>query len=197
MVPSLTLERLARARWGVRPLRIANGIALGRFAVPAARSPGRDRAGTVCGSPRWRSAQVKNLPRLVRAVAGLNVELVIAGEGPERAAIKAEASVWASATGCDCPAFLSDPARLLTHADLFALSSDSDNSRSGWSKRWPPACGGPRRTSASVRAMVAEPNRPFIAADEDGLSRAIAALAADDSLRRTVGEATARGARSL
>ncbi len=71
---------------------------------------------------------VKNLPRLVRAVAaaGPNVRLAIAGEGPERDAIIAEAARLGIADRVMMPGFLRDPARYIGLFDIFALWSDSE-----------------------------------------------------------------------
>ena len=190
VVPSETLERIATAKWGVaRPIRIANGIALDRFATPAispwpAARSGRVRVATVAGL-----RAVKNLPRLVRAVAGLNVELVIAGEGPERGAIAREAARLGLGDRLLAPGFLADPARLLTHADIFALSSDSEQFPISVVEAM--AAGLPVVSTdvGDVRRMVADANRPFIVPDEQGLSQAIATLAADEQLRATVGGA--------
>lgn len=190
VVPSATLERIARARWGVaEPVRIANGVAVCRFAEPTAGpwpTPRgeRVRVTTVAGL-----RAVKNLPRLVRAVAPLDIELVIAGEGPERATIEAEADRLGLGDRLRMPGFLADPARLLTHADVFALSSDSEQFPISVAEAM--AAGLPVAATdvGDVRAMVSEANRPFVVADEAALARAIATLAADDRLRQRVGEA--------
>ncbi len=195
VVPSETLERIARTRWGVRPVRIANGIALDRFAAPSAdpwpspRGHGV-RVATVAGL-----REVKNLPRLVRALAGLNVDLVIAGEGPERGAIEAEAARLGLGDRLALPGFLADPARLLTHADLFALSSDSEQFPISVVEAM--AAGLPVAATdvGDVRAMVADANRPFVVTGEAALARAIGSLAADPELRATVGAANRAVAR--
>ena len=197
VVPSGTLERIARAKWGIAaPVRIPNGIAVGRFAAPAERPwpdarGGRMRIATVAGL-----RAVKNLPRLVRAVAHLDVELVIAGEGPERGAIKAEAARLGLGDRLRLPGFLPDPARLLTHADIFALSSNSEQFPISVVEAM--AAGLPVVSTdvGDVRAMVADVNRPFVVADEAGLARALAALAGDARLRCSVGEANRSLARA-
>uniref|UniRef100_UPI0035940622 glycosyltransferase n=1 Tax=Blastomonas sp. TaxID=1909299 RepID=UPI0035940622 len=97
VVPSHTLEDIALRIWKQpesRVKRIANGIDVAAYARKPQRGaiPGFQRRegelviGTLAGL-----RAVKNLPRLVRAVAALTVpaRLVIVGEGPERDAIAA------------------------------------------------------------------------------------------------------------
>ncbi len=193
VVPSTTLERIARERWGVaRPTRIANGIALGPFAAPHPspwpdqRPAGSVRVGTVAGL-----RAVKNLPRLVRAVAaaGPDLSLTIAGEGPERGAVEAAARAAGLGERFAAPGFLSDPARLLTHLDLFALSSDSEQFPIGVVEAM--AAGLPVAATdvGDVRAMVSAANRPFVGTGEAALADAIRTLANDPDLRRRTGSA--------
>ncbi len=98
VVPSMLLQRIAAEEWGVagRIELIRNGIDVAAYAdgptqpIPGfERRPGEVVIGTVAGLRK-----VKDLPRLVRAVAPLppHIRLVIVGEGPEREAILAEAA---------------------------------------------------------------------------------------------------------
>ena len=197
VVPSETLERIARSRWGVgEPQRIPNGVQVDRFARRAPRWPEERPAGVVVATVAGLRA-VKNLPRLVRAIAStVGTSLVIAGEGPERGAIEAEARRLGIADRVRLPGFLADPARLLTHADLFALSSDSEQFPISVVEAM--AAGLPVATTdvGDVAAIVSEANRPFVVRTEADLARAIAALAADPDLRRRVGEANRSLARA-
>ena len=196
VVPSETLERLARAKWGVAaPARIPNGVAVDRFARPVAEPwPGprtdRLRVATVAGL-----RAVKNLPRLVRAVADLDAELVIAGEGPERGAIVAEAARLGVRDRVHVPGFLADPARLLTHADVFALSSHSEQFPISVVEAMAASLPVVSTDVGDVRAMVAETNRPFVVAP-DRLGTALATLAGDERSRRSLGEANRSVARA-
>ena len=195
-VPSQTLEGIARAKWGVAdPVRIPNGIAVDRFARPAADPwPGpptdRLRVATVAGL-----RAVKNLPRLVRAVADLDAELVIAGEGPERGAIVAEAARLGVRDRVHLPGFLDDPARLLSHADVFALSSDSEQFPISVVEAMAASLPVVSTDVGDVRAMVAENNRPFVVAP-DQLGATLAMLAGDERSRRSLGEANRSVARA-
>ena len=134
VVPSATLEAIARKRWGQRPERvhrIVNGIDVARYAIrpdPAAipgfrRKPGEVVIGTLAGL-----REVKDLPMLVRAAGGLSgrVRLVIVGEGPERGRIEATAAAMGMADRVYLPGFLPDPARYVGLFDILALSSRSE-----------------------------------------------------------------------
>lgn len=199
VVPSATLEDIALRVWR-RPAdavhRIANGIAVARYLQPPMNDafPGLERGegdvmvGTIAGL-----RAVKNLPRLVRAVAaaGPKVKLAIAGEGPERDAIMAEAQRLGMGDRIFMPGFLRDPANYVGLFDIFALSSDSEQYPISLVEAM--AAGLPALSTdvGDVRHMVAEPNRPYIIGkdDEAGFASALAMLAGDEPLRRRVGSA--------
>lgn len=134
VVPSHTLEDIARTSWG-QPIerihRIPNGIDVARFnrkadpdAIPGFhRKPGERIVGTVAGL-----RAVKDLPKLVNAAAGLTTRarLVIVGDGPERQAILDTAEAMAMEDRVVMPGFLPDPHRYMGLFDVFALSSKSE-----------------------------------------------------------------------
>lgn len=194
VVPSERLERIAHEAWGRRALRIANGIAVDRYAwpVPGAipgldRRPGEIVVGTLAGL-----RAVKNLPRLVRAVAPLpQVRLVIVGEGPERAAIQAEATRLGIADRVHLPGFLPDPARYVGLFDIFALSSDSEQFPISLIEAM--AAGRPVVSTdvGDVCTMVALANRRLIVPvdDEAEFAAALARLADDRGMRIALGTA--------
>ena len=199
VVPSALLEDIALQVWKCPAKyvhRIANGIAIADYQPPPAPGsfPGLERhegkvvVGTIAGL-----RGVKNLPRLVRAVAaaGPNIVLAIAGEGPEWERIATEATRLGIADRLVMPGFLSDPARYVGHFDIFALSSDSEQFPISLAEAM--AAGKPALCTdvGDVRAMVAAENRPFIvsAQDEAGFAAALAQLASDAALRRQIGEA--------
>jgi L-malate glycosyltransferase len=199
VVPSITLEEIALIDWN-RPAkkvhRISNGIDLPRYQLPPKpdafpgllKCEGDVVVGTVAGL-----RAVKNVPRLVRAVAaaGPNVRLAIAGEGPERGAIVAEAERLGMADRLVMPGFLKDPASYLGLFDIFALSSDSEQYPislvEAMAAGLPAVC----TDVGDVEDIVSGNNKPFIVAkhDEDGLAWTIKRLANDASLRRAIGEA--------
>src|SRR5690606_14357267 len=110
--------------------------------------------------------KVKNLPALVRAFSRLPHEwqLVIAGEGPERAAIVAEAERLGIEDRVHLPGFVADPAKLAGLFDIFALSSTSEQFPISVVEAM--AAGLPVASPmvGDVAAMVAEENLDFLVA---------------------------------
>lgn len=199
VVPSKTLQKIAQTAWH-QPFekisRFPNGIDTAHFNRKAQRGafPGfvkRDGeivVGTIAGL-----RAVKNLPRLVRAIAtaGPNVRLAIAGEGPERDAILAEAASLGIADRVMMPGFLRDPARYIGLFDIFALSSDSEQYPISLVEAMASGIAAVSTDVGDVRNIVAKENRPFIIPrdDETGFANAISTLAKDAKLRAKVGEA--------
>lgn len=194
VVPSTLLAGIAADEWKLPPDRIhliRNGIDVAAYAAAPSvpipgfvRRPGEVVIGTVAGLRK-----VKDLPRLVRAVAALppHVRLVIVGEGPERAAIAAEAAACGMTDRLLLAGFMPEPARWIGHFDLLALSSRSEQAPIAVIEAM--AAGLPVVSPAvgDVTAMVGEANRPFIAADEAGFRAALARLTGDAALRAAVG----------
>lgn len=199
VVPSKTLETIARKAWHLPLEKIArfpNGINIAHYNRRPQRGsfPGfvqRDGdivVGTVAGL-----RAVKNLPRLVRAVAaaGPNVRLAIAGEGPERENIMAEAIRLGIADRIMMPGFLRDPARYIRLFDIFALSSDSEQYPISLVEAMASELPVVATDVGDVRNIVASENLPFIVnrLDETALTDAIRALANDAALRKKLGDA--------
>ncbi len=199
VVPSRTLERIARRIWGQparRVRRIANGIPIAPYAQPPspdalpglADLPGSLVIGTLAGL-----REVKNLPRLVRAFAasGVDGRLVIVGEGPERDHILDVAQTMGVSRRVLLPGFLPDPARYVGLFDLFALSSDSEQYPISLVEAM--AAGRPVVATdvGDVKVMVAAENRPFITppAQEADFAAGLARLANDPALRQALGAA--------
>lgn len=206
VVPSLGLERIATDVWhqpSGRVHRIPNGIETAAYA----RKPKRDALPRVVKRPGelWLGTlaglrPIKNLPRLVRAFAGLPDEwqLVILGEGSEREAIRAEALRLDIAHRVHLPGFAADPAKVIGLFDLFALSSDSEQFPISVVEAMAGGLAVVSPDVGDVAAMLAEPNRPFVtpAGDEAALAEAIANLAVDPGLRKSIGEANRARART-
>ena len=206
VVPSKTLEGIARTAW-YQPLekiaRFPNGINIAQFskrpqrgAFPGfVRREGEIVVGTVAGL-----RAVKNLPRLVRAVAaaGPNVRLAIVGEGPEREAIMAEAARLGMADRVMMPGFLRDPARYVGLFDIFALSSDSEQYPTSLIEAMAGRCAVVATDVGDVINIVAPQNRPYIVArdDEAGFATAISTLAENPKLRAELAAENARRAHS-
>ena len=201
VVPSKTLEDIALNIWKQpkgKLQRIPNGIDVDAYRKPpeANTIPGLDTQkgeiviGTVAGLRR-----VKNLPRLIRAVsqAGSHVRLVIAGEGPARAEIMAEADRTGMSDHVIMPGFLSDPHLYVGLFDIFALSSDSEQYPISLVEAMAAGCAVVSTDVGDVRHIVAEANKPYIIPrnNEAELAGAIKALVKDSGLRSKLGLANA------
>jgi glycosyltransferase involved in cell wall biosynthesis len=199
VVPSRTLERIALETWDqprTRVRLIPNGIDTRAYA----RAPKRDALprvvkqkgelwiGTLAGLRK-----VKNLTALVRACAGLPEEwqLVIVGEGPERAAILDEAAACGIEHRVHLPGFVADPAKAVGLFDVFALSSHSEQFPISVVEAMAAALPVAAPRVGDVAAIVASENGPFLCApgDEVALAEAIHALASDPALRKRIGTA--------
>lgn len=196
VVPSKTLERIAFDTWKqpeARIERIPNGIDTALYAarpkpnaIPGLkRSPREVVIGTVAGL-----REVKNLPRLVRAVLSIpNTRLVIVGEGPEREAILRMAAAMEASARLVMPGFLPDPHRYIGLFDIFALSSDSEQFPIALVEAM--AAGLPVATThvGDVAVMLPEAQLPFVAACDDyALAGALRQLVADAAFRKQLGE---------
>jgi glycosyltransferase involved in cell wall biosynthesis len=197
VVPSEGLERIARLVWrqpAVRVRRIPNGIPMPEKPMGAplpefARMDGALLVATVAGL-----REVKNLPRLVRAFAAgapANARLAIVGEGPEREAIVAQAEASGVSGRVTLPGFFPRPVGFLGQADLFALSSDSEQFPISLIEAMACALAVVATDVGDIRAMVAAENRPYIvpAGDEAAFAAAMGGLLADAPLRVAIGQA--------
>jgi L-malate glycosyltransferase len=207
VVPSRALERIARNAWGQIPariVRIPNGIPVDDYgraqqkdAIPGFEArPSEVVIGTVAGL-----RAVKNLPRLVRAFAGMQMKdsrLVIVGEGPEREAIAAVARAYGVAERVLMPGFLRDPARYIGLFDIFALSSDSEQFPISLIEAMAAGLPAAATKVGDVPAMVSNENRPLIVRprDEGAFSAALDRLAERPNLRRAIGRANREKARA-
>ncbi|WP_431470248.1 glycosyltransferase family 4 protein [Sphingosinithalassobacter sp. LHW66-3] len=207
VVPSEMLERIALGTWKQpreRVKRIANGIPVARYAgkpdprvLPGfTKKPNEVVVGTIAGL-----RSVKNLPLLVRAVAGVTarVRLVIAGEGPERQAILDAAEANALEDKLLLPGFVSEPHRYVGLFDIFALSSKSEQAPISVMEAM--AAGLPVASTpvGDVSRMVAPENRQYISPDwaEVNLRDCIQMLVKHPEERARVGEANRARARAL
>ncbi len=206
VVPSRRLEEVALGAWHQprgKVQRIVNGIDTAAYAkkprpdvLPRViKRPGEKWLGTIAGL-----RPVKNLPRLVRAFAGMPGEwqLVILGEGPERDAIRAEALRLEIAHRVHLPGFVADPAGAVGLFDLFALASDSEQFPISVVEAMAAGLAVVSPAVGDVAVMVAEANAPFVvpAGDEPALAAALRALAGDEALRRAIGTANRARARA-
>lgn len=136
VLPSHALVRLALQTWKLprgRVRYVPNGIDCDRFAIPAdpifatelRRRPGEVLIGTVAAL-----RAEKNLSRLIQAFAALGdlppTRLVIVGDGVERGKLAELAVSLGVADRVVFTGALSDPERVLSVLDIFALSSDTE-----------------------------------------------------------------------
>jgi len=134
VVPSTVLERIAGKYWQVpaaKLRRIPNGIRTALYAgkpdpkgIPGLRTkPGETIIGSIAGL-----RPVKDLPMLVRSVAGMSskARLVIVGDGPERQAILDVARAMGLEDKLILPGFLPEPHKYVGLFDVFALTSTSE-----------------------------------------------------------------------
>jgi glycosyltransferase involved in cell wall biosynthesis len=206
VVPSRTLERIALEVWQQPRSRvrlIPNGIdsrAYARKAKPDAlprvvKRKGELWVGTLAGL-----RAVKDLPALVRAFRGLPDEwqLVIAGEGPERGTILAEAARHGIEDRVHLPGFIAEPAKATALFDVFALSSRSEQFPISVVEAMAAGLPVAAPRVGDLAAMVASENGPFLTApgNEAELAQALAKLAADAVLRKRIGEANRAKARA-
>lgn len=196
VVPSVRLETIARQIWKQPAHKvhlIRNGIDIARYAAPPApdaipglrRSPGKLLVGTLAGL-----RPVKNIPRLVRAVAAHKdrLQLVVVGEGPEHDAILAEAARQGMGD-IHMAGFMDRPWRFVGLFDIFALSSDSEQFPISLVEAMAAGVPVASMNVGDVANMVATANQPYVVTDEAGLADALGALADDADLRATLGAA--------
>ncbi len=209
VLPSRTLEGLARDLWRLPPARlryIPNGIDLARLDV--ARDPGRfPGEGPVIGAVAALRPE-KALDRLVRAFAALDAfaardampaRLVIVGDGPERPGLERLAVALGIAGRVHFTGHIADPAPLYGGFDVFALSSDTEQMPLTVIEAM--AAGLPVAATdvGDVRTMVAPENACFVGPKEPAaLARSLAALLAGAELRARLGAANrAKAARDF
>jgi L-malate glycosyltransferase len=198
VVPSMLLENIALKVWQQPPakvIRIPNGIDTEAFNCPPdpavlriIKRRGERWVGTLAGL-----RAVKQLPLLVEAMQALEDDwhLVIAGDGPELDAIRARAAELELSHRVHLAGAIAEPHKITGLFDIFALSSRSEQFPLSVVEAM--AAGLPIAAPdvGDIRAMVAEENRPFIAAPGDAaaLGQVLAGLAADEALRKALGSA--------
>jgi glycosyltransferase involved in cell wall biosynthesis len=182
VLPSRTLERIAREQWRLAPRGlhyVPNGIDLARFASgqPMVLPPGE---GPVIGTIAALRAE-KNLGRLLRAVAQViarrPLRLVIVGDGPERPGLEALAGELGIAGSTTFVGQSAEPERWLASFDAFALSSDTEQMPISLLEAM--AAGLPviGTDVGDVRTMLALENAPFVTASDDAtFARGLEAL---------------------
>jgi glycosyltransferase involved in cell wall biosynthesis len=169
VVPSMTLERIAVDEWRLDPervRRIAVGIDAARFrcAAPPAAPP--VIVGTL-GALR----REKNIARLIRcfeaAIEGRDAQLLIYGEGPERAALEAQIRSSRSPGRIRLAGATSSPQGALAQFHIFALSSDTEQTPTSLMEAMAAGLPAVATDAGDIRRMVGERQAAFVIAPEN------------------------------
>ncbi len=205
VVPSHVLEDIALRQWQQprsRVRRIPNGIATRAFAGTAKRDvlPGlikhKDEfwIGTLAGLRK-----VKHLDALIRALAKMpeNWQLIIAGEGPERAFLTDLAAELGLEDRVHLPGFVEEPAKLIGLFDIFALSSRSEQQPISVIEAMAAGLPVVAPRVGDIARMVSSDNGPALVdpGDQEALGNALASLARDPAARKRIGQANRTKAR--
>jgi glycosyltransferase involved in cell wall biosynthesis len=201
VVPSQTLWRIATGIWKLSPARVhylPNGIDLARFGGAGPRAGG-DGPGAgpdaelVIGTVAALRAE-KNLGRLLEAFAALpeslGARLVIAGDGPARSGLEAQAAALGIAGRVEFAGHITDPAPLYAGFDVFALSSDTEQMPLSVLEAM--AAGLPVAATdvGDIRSMLAAENADYVVPQAvPALAAALQRLLLDPALRQRLGAA--------
>ncbi|MSP15157.1 MAG: glycosyltransferase [Myxococcales bacterium] len=217
VVPSQTLLRHAADSWRVpeaRRLCIPNGIDLDHFApsdAGAVRGQGdshailRERFGLAIDAPVIvtvaRLRKEKGLELLLEALAVAEREpalatlrraaLLIGGDGPEEAPLRERAAQLGIASRVRFAGNLPDPRDAYRTADLFALSSHTEQMPISLVEAMGCGLAAVATAVGDVAAMVAPENGPWIVAGRDpaAFARQLDAALADRERRASIGAA--------
>jgi glycosyltransferase involved in cell wall biosynthesis len=191
VVPSRVLARIAHETWRQPPARVhclPNGVDLAHFVPGPPRPRGEVVFGAV-GGLRPIKNQALAIRAFARATCRPRARLVLVGDGPDTAALRALAVELGVADRVDFPGAVTDTAPCYHGFDAFVLSSHSEQMPIALVEAM--ASGLPVASTdvGDVGWMVAEPNRPLVVArgDPQALAAALDRLAGDPALRRELG----------
>jgi glycosyltransferase involved in cell wall biosynthesis len=190
VLPSRNLLRIAEDIWKLPKTRlryIPNGIDLTRF-QPTAPSRGVPVIGTVAAL-----RAEKNIARLLRAfalVSDLPARLVIIGDGPERAALTAQAEALGLADRVTFTGHQTDPASLIAGFDIFAMSSDTEQMPLSLLEAMASGVAVAATGVGDIRAMLPVENQQYVVpCDDTALANALRSLLANPAKRAAAGAA--------
>jgi len=198
VVPSRQLERIARNVWHLpgRGLRyLPNGVDCSRF---VSRTDPRESSRPLVIGTVAALRPEKNIGRLIHAFAALAqerpsmaLELVIVGDGPEGAALKATAQATGRGSQIRFTGATPTPELALREMDIFAISSNTEQMPLSVLEAM--ATGLPISSVAvgDISEMVAEENLPYVARQDDelGFRDSLRSLLDDANLREKLGRA--------
>ena len=206
IVPSFTLEEIARERWRLAPAllrRIPNGLCVQDFPRgdrnPARRAElGIPREALLIGSVGHLRAE-KNPVRLIEAFAGLapDAHLLVLGAGPELPALQRAVHERRLASRVHLVGHRAQPQADYRALDVFALSSDTEQMPVALLEAMATALPVVSTDVGDVRRILPTEQAPFVVAlqgaDTAGaLSRALSRLGQDRDLRDRLGAANRR-----
>lgn len=207
VVISRNLERIALEIWRQpreRVLYVPNGIDVASFARE--RAPDGLRASLGIGAEAFVVGSVghlrpeKNVARLLVACeralrAGVDLQLLVLGDGPERAALEARAARPPLAGRVRFQGHQTDPRAAYRAMDAFALSSDTEQMPMALLEAMAAGLACVSTDVGDVRAMLPPEQGEFLAAPDAGaesaLSDALVRLGRDGPLRARMGNANA------
>jgi len=201
VVPSSTLQALAKAQWKLPEsaiIHLPNGVDAARFAAPARH---RDDSDKVVIGTLARLSPEKNIHRLLRvfavAAGRQALHLLIAGDGPERAALETAAEELKLGDRVTFLGQVDAPEAVLSRIEIFALTSDSEQMPLSVLEAMAASLPVVASDVGDIGEMVADENRFAIvpASDEAAFVDAVVAFARSAPLRQRVGAANAVRAR--
>jgi len=202
VLPSRNLERIALDIWSLPKARvhyIPNGVDCARFAAsPRAADGGRVVIGTVASLRRE-----KNIARLIDAFAAIarqrgpgTLELIIVGDGVERAGLEALARQHQVAGQVRFAGQSTQPETWLTQMDIFALSSDTEQMPLSLLEAMAAGRAVVATDVGDVAQMVSAENRNYVVPARDAdFAAALAGLIDNPSARHVLGQANQKKAR--
>jgi glycosyltransferase involved in cell wall biosynthesis len=202
VLPSHTLHQLALNIWRLpanRVRHIPNGIDLARFAAAADPVPVPAGSGPVIGTVAALRPE-KNIGRLLRAFAKVrektDCRLVIAGDGPERAALEALARQLLPGGSYLFTGHIDAVERVYVALDIFALPSDTEQMPTSLMEAMAAGLPAVATDVGDVSRMVSTENQPFLVSrDTRAFADALFRLVRDQTDRNRIGaenRATAR-----
>lgn len=208
IVPSRSLEHIARKSWGIKKSRlhyVPNGIDVRRFICPPDRTLmkelGLEAGDRIIGTVAALRPE-KNLGRLIEAFSNIaplhqDIKLVIVGGGMAEAALKMLSERIGLKDRVIFTGPLAEPERIIPAFDIFAMSSDTEQMPLSLMEAM--ACGLPIVSTdvGDIKGMVSEENQKYIEGKSaKGLTRSLSALLDTRDIGRHMGAMNQQKAKS-